>query len=276
MKSKIISILLVFLLSTSITACSSNQSSSKTVNSSTTSNNKNISNLNSNNAANNNETSNTNVSKTSSPTQSSDTSSSKDASTQAQVSSVNNNNSVMEAYNSVLQNKIQFFSTDNKKNVYLNNFLSNNGIYQAVFKATHFTVLDMDGDNIPEVVLELSVGDNPQFYEILHYMNGQVYGYLQVYRGLEQLKTDGTFWASGGASDNVCGKLTFTTNAYKINILASVQPSNGGVNSPISYSINNKPVTKEAFDTFIKEQNGKKDVTWSEFSENNIKTKLCF
>ncbi len=51
----------------------------------------------------------------------------------------------------------------------------------------------MDGDKVREVVLELSVGNKPAFYEVLHYMDDTVYGYLIVYRGLEGLKEDGTF-----------------------------------------------------------------------------------
>ena len=65
----------------------------------------------------------------------------------------------------------------------------------------HFTVLDIDGDKIPEVVLELSIGNNPQDFEVLHYMNGAVYGYNIAYRGLMELKTDETFRYSNGASD---------------------------------------------------------------------------
>ena len=36
-----------------------------------------------------------------------------------------------------------------------------------IFKVTHFTVIDMVGDKIPEVVLELAVGNNLEFYECL-------------------------------------------------------------------------------------------------------------
>ena len=44
----------------------------------------------------------------------------------------------------------------------------------------------MDGDEVPEVVLELSVDNNPEFYEVLHYMDDTVYGYNITYRGLER------------------------------------------------------------------------------------------
>jgi uncharacterized protein YecT (DUF1311 family) len=189
--------------------------------------------------------------------------------------SENNKNLAMNAYKAVLQNKAEFYSTDNKKNIYLNDFLTNKKLYDTTLKVTRFAVLDMDGDKIPEVVLELTAGDYPEFYEILHYMDDKVYGYFKVYRGLEMLKVDGTFWSSGGASDNECGKLRFNSNAYETDVLGYMKSSQDNGNLTISYSINNKPVTKEAFDSFTKEQNGKKGVDWYELSESNIKTKIA-
>lgn len=189
-------------------------------------------------------------------------------------SSKNINNSVMEAYKSVLQNKAEFYSTDNKRNVYLKDFLTNKEIYGTTFKLTQFTVLDMDYDKVPEVILELSVDNSPFGFEILHYMNGTVYGYNIVYRGLESLKIDGTFWASSGAFDNECGKLKFNSNAYETDILGYMKSSQNSNGTIISYFINNKPVTKELFEAFTKEQNAKKDVNWYEFSQENIETKL--
>lgn len=258
MKSKILSVLLVFLLSISITGCSDSK-----------------------NCLNSNNTSNTSSSKisgssTSVPASPSSTSSAasidnKSESTRTEILS---NNSVLEAYKAVLQNKAEFFSTDNKKNLYLNDFLTNKEIYGTVFKVTHFTVLDMDGDKVPEVVLELSVGDEPEFYEVLHYSNGVVYGYLIVYRGLEDLKADGTFRFSSGAADTGWGKLKFDSNTFKTDMLGYSKSSQGDANLTISYYINDKPVTKESFDASINEQSGKKDAVWYEFSEENIETEL--
>ena len=220
MKTKIISVLLVFLLSISITGCTGNENRENT---------------------------------------------------KTQILS---NNSVMEAYKTVLQNKAEFFSKDNEKNLYLNDFLTNKEIYGTIFKVTHFTVLDMDGDKVPEVVLELSVGDEPEFYEILHDMNGTIYGYLIVYRGLEALKADGTFSFSNGAADNGWGKLRFESDALKTDILGYSESSQGDTNLTISYFNNNKPVTKESFDSFSNEQSGKKDAVGYEFSQKNIETEL--
>ena len=181
---------------------------------------------------------------------------------------------VLEAYKAVLQNKSEFMSIDNKRNLYLNDFLSNKEIYDTAFKATRFTVLDMDGDKVPEVVLELSVGDSPEFYEVLHYYNGIVRGYLIVYRGLEGLKADGTFRFSSGAADSGCGKMKFLSDAAKTDALGYSQSLQGDPNLSIAYYVDSKSVTKSAFDSFMNQQSAKKNATWYGFSQKNIDTAL--
>jgi hypothetical protein len=42
-------------------------------------------------------------------------------------------NSTSEAYKAVLQNKTEFFSTDSKENIYLNNFLTKTDNKEGVF-----------------------------------------------------------------------------------------------------------------------------------------------
>lgn len=260
MKTKIISILLVFILSISITGCSSSNLNNTSSSSST-------SNTNSAYTTNSNKSTGSSV-----PTSPSSTPS--DSKSENRATQVSTNNSILEAYKAVLQNKAEFFSTDNKKKLYLNDFLTNKEIYGTIFKVSHFTVLDMDGDKTPEIVLELSVGDEPQFYEILHYKNDVVYGYLIVYRGLEELKADGTFRFSSGAADNGFGKLSFDLNASKTEMLAYSKSSQSDGNLTLSYFINNKPVTKEAFDSFSKEQSKKKAAVWYEFTQKNIENQL--
>ncbi len=188
-----------------------------------------------------------------------------------------NNYLAVEAYKSVLQDKVNFFSTDDKKYIYLKDLLKNTEMPEGpTLEITHFTVLNMDGDKTPEVVLELSVAgkEYPDFYEILHYMDGEVYGYNVVYRGLEILKTDGTFWSSDGAADNSCNKMRFSTSGYEYDALAYSESNFIDNGTAISYFINNKPVTEEAFEAFRKEQEKKKDVVWYGFSQENIETKL--
>jgi len=188
-----------------------------------------------------------------------------------EISSVS---SALEAYKAVLQNKKEFTSIDNNKELYLNDFLTNKEIYEITFKATRFTVLDMDGDKVPEVVLELSSNDIPRFYEVLHYMNNTVYGYIFTYRSLGELKADGTFMFSSGAADSGVGKLKFENETYDIDILGKIESNQDDSDLTVSFFIDDKPVTKEEYDAFINKQMEKKDTVWYEFSQENIEKEL--
>jgi Uncharacterized protein conserved in bacteria len=226
MKFKIISILLMLILSISLTACS---------------NNKDNANLDS-----------------------------KSETAKTQLSSDNNKSLAIEAYKEVLLNKAEFFSSDNKKNVYLNDFLTNKEIYETVFTLSRFTVLDMDNDEIPEVVLELKVDNHVEFYEVLHYMNGKVNGNIQVQRGFKNLKTDGTMSYSNSAFNNGYMKLSFEANSSESHILGYHETENKDNVATQTYFIDNKPVTQEAYDAFTKVQEQKKDAVWYKFSQGNI------
>lgn len=228
MKSKIIGVLLVFLLSISMTACSNNKGSSNQ--------------------------------------------DSKSESTKTQLSAEDNKKLAMESYKEVLQNKAEFFSIDNKKNVYINDFLSNKEIYGTVFTLSRFTLLDMDSDEIPEVVLELKVGNHVEFYEVLHYMNDKVNGNIQVQRGFKNLKTDGTMSYSNSAFNNGYMKLSFETNSGESHMLGYHNTENKDNVGTQTYFIDNKPATEEAYNVFTKAQEEKKDAVWYKFSQENIET----
>ena len=80
-----------------------------------------------------------------------------------------------------------------------------------------FTVVDMDGDGVNEIVLWLLVnGNNDYGTLVLRYQNGTVYGTSFSYRQLYQLSRDGTFRYSGGAADSGLGVLKFTESGAEM------------------------------------------------------------
>ena len=87
----------------------------------------------------------------------------------------------LKAYSAVLQNNTEFLSKDDNKKTYLKDFrYLNNDDPDSPLTVVSFAAVDMDGDKIPEIVLE---GDNYIGYEVLHYYEGIVYGYSFVYKG---------------------------------------------------------------------------------------------
>lgn len=83
-----------------------------------------------------------------------------------------------------------------------------------------FAVVDLDGDTVPEVVLEI------EYYGflILRYREGHIYGSGAYYRAMENLRENGAFISSGGAFDNTVEKLFFVGDTYitdsKIHVLS--------------------------------------------------------
>lgn len=135
-----------------------------------------------------------------------------------------------------------------------------------------FAILDIDGDGEEEVVLLLKVnGISDYGYEILHYDDGEIYGYTLPYRAFMKLKTDGTFLFSGGSSDFGIGKMNFSKTGYSVNNQASSQSGYNSINNlTMKYLVNSESCTKDKFNDMIHAQEQKSDVKWYEFSEKNI------
>jgi hypothetical protein len=91
----------------------------------------------------------------------------------------------MSTYQSVLQNKIPFFSVDSNKDLsiaQLNQAVSEDDGVDV--RVTKFAVVDLEDDGIPELVLWLKVNGNEDYgFEVLRYQQPTVYGYtLPVFR----------------------------------------------------------------------------------------------
>lgn len=190
----------------------------------------------------------------------------------------NATDTALKAFKSILQNKSEFYNTDAQKNQYLKEFLANNGAFDCILKILHFTVLDMDGDKIPEVIIKLAINghDYEDFYEVLHYIDDKVYGYIFSNRCLGGVKADGTFIYSGGASDNGFGKLKFqgsTCVTESIGYKESEGSKDDNTPNEI-YFIDNKQVTSDKYESFVTEQFAKKEAIWFDISPKSIEKEL--
>ena len=179
--------------------------------------------------------------------------------------------SPLEAYRAVLENNAEFYSTDSKKSYLLQDFLTNEEIYGTTFDPYNFSVLDMNGDGAPEVVLELTVNGDPQFFEILHAIGDQVYGYLIPFRGLESLKADGKYMYSGGYADYGWAEMTLTADGQSMSQLGFCESVTSADMSTITenYYIDGAMVDKDAFNAYMEEQTAKADAEWFDCTAEN-------
>ena len=84
-------------------------------------------------------------------------------------------------------------------------------------KVTKFTIIDLDGNGENEIVLWIQANERSDYgFEILYFQDQEVYGFTLPYRGFMHLKTDGTFYSSGGMDNRGISKLQFSERGCTI------------------------------------------------------------
>lgn len=104
---------------------------------------------------------------------------------------------VQDKYLAVLKNEATFIDTNNNsKPSYMNDIFYGDGV---TCTPKQFALVDYDQDGEPEVCVQVDLGFDSEFV-VLHSYDGEVYGYTFVYRGMEQIGTNGYYIGSNGAA----------------------------------------------------------------------------
>lgn len=127
------------------------------------------------------------------------------------ASALSSNNSIsaaMQSLKSVLLNEEPFlYIDDTAARLYrYTGYLKDINYNEDPMKTPQFTIIDLDGDDIPEVVLAIEYYNG---FVILKYKNNKVTGNFIHYRAFAQLRKDGSFISSYGADYNMIGKIYF-------------------------------------------------------------------
>jgi len=177
---------------------------------------------------------------------------------------------------SVLLDKRDFFSITADKILrinQLNQSISDDS--SIIAKVKKFSIIDMDNDGVPEVVLWLSVNDVDYWGAVvLYYRDGIIYGHTLYIKQLLELKADGTFSYSGGTYNNGFGTADFSYDTWKVERIAFCESTADPANNQsllLLYYINNESVTRDEFDAAIIKQSEKPDAKWHEFTDDNVK-----
>jgi hypothetical protein len=173
----------------------------------------------------------------------------------------------MQTFKAVLLNETTFFCTD--KSPYNNSDHQWNGYLNELTYDTNpmitpqFAVVDLDGDGVSEIVLAI---ENYNGFVILRYKESKVYGFIVSYRTMYNLKMDGSFMASNGASDYSVGKILFIGDTFfEDDKIKSV----GGVPTD-SYFIHDMPIDKDTFDKRLVSFDDLPGVEWHDYSKEAI------
>lgn len=126
----------------------------------------------------------------------------------------------------VLSGRDTFFSHSYEKNLTIDEYCSAFGAESGItVEITKYTVVDLDQDNVPEVVLWIMVNEYTDYGTVvLRYQNDEVEEYTFAYRQLFDLKRDGTFSCSGSEFDGIAS-LTFHEDGWHYKEMTAQQQS---------------------------------------------------
>ena len=118
---------------------------------------------------------------------------------------------ILEMYKMALLNEVKF-NGKNAGDIYFQDIPDANLFDFDIFSLDEvfegFTLIDMDEDGIPELLLNFQTRLDSAVY-VLHYHEGVLYGNAFGYRAMKSLKKDGTFDWSNSAFDSGTGRLKF-------------------------------------------------------------------
>ena len=138
------------------------------------------------------------------------------------------------------------------------------------FTPAYFSVVDMDGEGAPEVVLWMTLPGNSYVgFDILRWEEGKIVSYSQVYRGLMGLKQDGTFSFSSGASDHGYGRMALMSETgCMIEEIIWCLPADNA--DGVLCFVEGVETDRAGFNTAIALQDEKPSVVWYELTQDNI------
>ena len=174
---------------------------------------------------------------------------------------------IQQAFLSVLLSEQPFFYTDkyvgqDREVLHTyNGYLKELPFDERIMTFPRFSIVDMDGDDVPEIVLEM---ENYLGFVVLRYKDGKIQGNEFWYRWLIDLRENGTFLGTSGAEVYTIGKLYFVNDTFvDSDKLHRQYPS---------YYLHDVPVTQETFKQLEAEIfTDVPQVEWYDFTEESIK-----
>ena len=163
---------------------------------------------------------------------------------------------------SVIEGKETLYSPEHEEHMTLDELCAK--IYPNA-EISDFSVLDLDGDGIQEVILNIG-GKYRQWSIILHEQDNEMRGFALYIRWLNTstLKEDGAFHWSSSAFEGGWGKLRFTEDGYETKY--TIWQTN------MTYYLDDQAVSQTDYDAAYHLQETVPDVVWYDFTPENLVT----
>ena len=166
----------------------------------------------------------------------------------------------VEAFQAVLDGTLPVTEADSGEAVTLEEFRSKRSEQTEVaVEHTALAYCDLDGDESPEMVLLCMFGENVAMFNILRWQDGAVYLYEVPYRGMMDLKNDGTFYYSGGISNSGAAVLRFEDGNAVTEPFTYVTSELG---EDPDYFVDGVPAEAPEFHVAMEQQGQKTGVVW--------------
>ena len=141
------------------------------------------------------------------------------------------------------------------------------------FEVSGYTLVDLDGDGQDELILRIGQEGVGETYLIFHQLDGRLGGYLGVYKSMQSLKADGTFfdqylfseeWDRQGLGYS---RVSFTKTGLEFHPFTYelFLPGDLSEDEKYVYVVDGKTVDVETYSAAVEEQDAKPNVVWREF-----------
>lgn len=131
---------------------------------------------------------------------------------------------------------------------------------------TNVALVDLEHDSVPEVIFRIALGENlDNGFLVLHWEGDNVWGYTFSSRQLSEIKENGTFiWSTASSSFGIA-TITFFQGEYTYQDIVWVEE----VDNLGRYYKDNVEITRNEFNSYIRQHSALEDVHWVEYSERN-------
>ena len=163
------------------------------------------------------------------------------------------------AFEAILSGEDVFFNRDQAEGMTIRQYCDAFGAVAEVdVSISRYATADLDTDGMRELLLWIMINETNDYgVLVLRYDRG-VTSYEFAYRQMADIKTDGTFHYSGGASNHGFSRLKFTDSGWEYVIIGAVEETN----SVTTFSWNGEPVSEDVFWVCIEAQSEKPEVAW--------------
>ena len=169
-------------------------------------------------------------------------------------------------FESILSGESAFLDRDLAEGVTIQQYCESFGLASEVnVSITKYTTADMDEDGIPELLLWITINDINDYGVLVLRYDGGVTGYTFAYRQMADIKTDGTFHYSGGASNHGTARLKFGDFGWEYVMIGGVEETD----SVTSFTWNGEAVAEDVFWVCFEAQSEKEDVEWFPYPSDN-------